>query len=180
MANTIYTMEAANLFCGDADPANSKHLTLEDLTLPDLQAMYADHHPGGSFVAMEMEVGVSKLTSTFKLKGWDPALIAQFGIGTQLKNKYTAYGMVRDKRTGRAFEAKAVLEGRIGKAGADTFTRGNSMGFQYSINEITSYQLYFDGDELVFWDFWTNTYRMGGVDQNADLNRILRVPNVAG
>jgi len=176
MANTLYIMEGANLFCGDHDPQNSKHLTLDELALPDLQAMYADHHPGGSYVGVEFEVGIQKIVSTFKLKGWDPDLLRQFGIGTPLKNIYTAYGMIKDKRTGRVIEAKAVIEARLGKATADAFKRGELMGHAYGLNEITHYALTFDRDELFYWDFWTNTLRTGGVDQNADLNSILRIP----
>lgn len=178
MANTLYVMEAANLYCGDHDPTNSKHLTIEDWTLPDLQAIYIDHMPGGSFVGVEFEVGVQKIVSNFRLKGFDPDTMKLFGIGTQLKNVFTGYGMIRDKRTGRAFEAKAIFEARLGKVTADTFKRGDSLGHAYSLNEVTHYELHFDNDELFFWDFFTNTFRVGSVDQNADLNRILQIPNV--
>lgn len=179
MANTVYVMEASNLFCGDHDPENSKHLTLDEITLPSLQAMYQDHHPGGSFVAMEFEVGIQKLTSSFKLKGWDPDLLKQFGLGTPLKRVYTAYGVVRDKRTGRAIEAKAIMEARLGQATPDGFTRGNLMGYAYSLNEITHYELFFDREEIFFWDAFTNVMRTGGQDQNAEVNNLLRIPGVS-
>ena len=35
--SNIYIMEAANLFCGDENPTASKHLTLTELQLPNLQ-----------------------------------------------------------------------------------------------------------------------------------------------
>lgn len=181
MSAALYVLEMANLFCGDDDPTNSKHLTIEELTLPDLQAVLQDHHPGGSMFAIEVNVGVAKLTSSFKLKGpIDPALMALFGVGTQEKNRFTAYGAVRDKRTGKLIELKAIMEGSLGKITVDAFKRGDSVGNMYSINEITSYQVYFNGEELMYWDFWTNSFRTGGVDRNAAANRILRIPNVAG
>ncbi|WEK50304.1 MAG: phage major tail tube protein [Candidatus Kaistia colombiensis] len=176
--NTVYVMEAANLFCGDHDPENSKHLTLDEISLPSLQAMYQDHHPGGSFVAMEFEVGIQKLTSSFKLKGWDPELLKQFGLGTPLKRVYTAYGVVRDKRSGDALQAKAIMEARLGQAAPDAFSRGNLMGFAYSLNEITHYELHFGSEEIFFWDAFTNSLRTGGVDQNAQINSLLRIPGV--
>ena len=55
--STIYVMEACNLFCGDHDPAASKHLTLAELKLPPLQEIYQDHHAGGSRVQIEVAVG---------------------------------------------------------------------------------------------------------------------------
>lgn len=180
MTASLYVVEMANLFCGDDDPQNSKHLTIEELTLPDLSAVLQDHHPGGSMFAIEVNVGVAKLVSTFKLKGIDPQLMAKFGLGTQEKNRYTAYGAVRDKRTGKLIELKAVMEGSLGKVTADAFKRGDSLGHMYSINEITHYDVNFGGEELIYWDFWTNQFRTGGVDRNAAANRILRIPNVAG
>ncbi|OCC05103.1 phage tail protein [Labrys sp. WJW] len=179
MSNSLYFMEAANLYCGDTDPTKSKHLTIEDVTFSDLQAQYADHHPGGSYVGVEFEVGVNKLNFSFKLKGWDPDLLKQFGLGTRLKNTYTAYGVIRDKRTGRAIEVKVIAEARLGKATADQFTRGQGLGFSYALNEITHYEIHFDGAEIFYWDFWTNTLRTGEEDQNTDVNRILRIPNAS-
>ena len=67
--STLYVLEAANLFCGDHDPKNSKHLTLQELKLPTLEAEYQDHMPGGSKVGIEIEVGIKKLEPTFKLVG---------------------------------------------------------------------------------------------------------------
>ena len=54
------------------------------------------------------------------------------------------------------------------------------MGHNYSINGVMHYELHFGGKEMVYWDFWTNEWRTGGVDRNADTNQILRIPNVAG
>ena len=109
--STIFVMESANLFAGDHDPTASKHLTLAELKLPTLQEMYQDHHAGGSRVQIEVAVGIQKLEPTFKLNGWDPDLLSQFGLGSSRQKVFTAYGVIRDKRTGVAIEAK-----RFGKA----------------------------------------------------------------
>ena len=62
------------------------------------------------------------------------------------------------------------------KIEADAFQRGELMGHEYAVNEITHYELWFDEKEKIAWDFYTNTWRVNGVDENADTNRILRVP----
>ncbi len=113
--SNIYIMEAANLFVGDHDPKNSKFLTLDELKLPDLQETLVDHTPGGGKVGVEFAVGVQKLEPTFKLKGWDAPLLRDFGLGTTKRKVFTAYGVVRDKKTGDALEAKAIMEGRLSK-----------------------------------------------------------------
>ena len=173
--NTVYVMEAANLFVGDHDPSTSKHLTLAELGLPSLQAVYADHMPGGGRVGVEFEVGIQKLEPTFKLNGFDPQLMTSFGLGSRIKRPFTAYGVVVDKRSGRQIEAKAVIEGRLGKIEPSKFQRGELMAHDYAINEVTHYEVWFDGGQLMLWDFFTNEWVIDGVDENADFNRILRI-----
>lgn len=175
--SNIYIMEAANLFVGDHDPKNSKFLTLEELKLSDLQETLVDHTPGGGKVGVEFAVGVQKLEPTFKLKGWDAPLLRDFGLGTKKRKVFTAYGVVRDKKTGDALEAKAIIEGRLSKVAPEAFKRGETMGHDYSINEVLHYEVFFDGKEEFYWDFFTNTLRQGGVDPDPDFNNILRISN---
>ena len=175
--SNIYIMEAANLFCGDDDPTASKHLTLAELQLPNLQEMYQDHHPGGSRVQIEVAVGIQKLEASFKLAGWDPELLTQFGLGATARKKFTAYGSIRDKRNGTAIEAKAVLEGRLGAASPEALQRGEMQGFDYTISEIMHYELYFGGAEKYYYDFFASDWRVNGASQNGDERAILRIPN---
>lgn len=175
MSSTFFLMEAVNLFCGTADATKGKHLTLAELKLPDLQAIYADHHAGGALVATEFEVGIEKLEPTFKLNGFDPDLLSEFGLGTRYRNIFTAYGVVRDQRSGKAIEAKAILEARLGRIAPDAFQRGEMHGHEYAMNSVIHYELWFDGSEKIAWDHFTSVWRVNGVDQNADENRILRI-----
>lgn len=172
---TFYLMQAANLFCGDHDPTLSKHLTLAELQLPTLQAIYADHHAGGARVGIELEVGVEKLEPTFKLNGWDPDLLTMFGLGSRVSQKFTAYGAILDKKTGVHIEAKAVMTGRLGQIAPDAFQQGELQGHEYAINEVTAYELWFNGRPKIEWNFFTSTWKIDGADQNADINRILRI-----
>ena len=174
--STIYIMEAANLYCGDHDPTASKHLTLAELKLPPLQEIYQDHHAGGSRVQVEVALGIQKLEPTFKLNGWDPDLLTQFGLGSSRAKVFTAYGVIRDKRTGNAIETKAIIEGRLGKIEPEAFKRGEMMGHDYSINEVMHYELWFGEKEKLFWDFFSGDWRLDGTSQIDDERRILRIP----
>lgn len=175
MANSFYIMEAVNLFAGDHDPSNSKHLTLEEFKLPDLQEMYQEHMPGGGAVQVEFAVGIQKLEPTFKLKGFDPELLTQFGLGSKRLTRFTGYGVMRDQRTGEAIQSIASIEGRLGKVAPDAYKRGELNGDEYSISQVMHYELSFGGRELIYWDFFTNTLRMNGVDQQAETNRMLGI-----
>jgi P2 family phage contractile tail tube protein len=179
MAGTVYIQTAANLFCGDHDPTKSKHLTLEEMRVPALEENFADHTPGGALVGVEFAVGVKKFEAGFKLKGFDPDLMSEFGLGSKVRNVFTSYGVIVDKRTGRSIESKAIIQARLGRVTPDAFSRGNLAGCDYSMNEIVNYQFHFDGKEKFYWDFFTNEFRVDGVDQNREENNILRITGAA-
>lgn len=174
---TMYVQESVNLYCGDDDPTKSKHLTLEEHALPVLEERFEEHTPGGSRIAVEVSMGlINPLSSSFKLKGWDPDLLSQFGVSSRHRRPYSSYGLIRDKRTNRAIESKAIIEGRLAKIEGDARKRGEFMGHDYEIKEIWHYELWFDGREKVFFDFLTQEFRIDGVSENADERRILRIP----
>lgn len=173
--SNFYMTEAVNLFCGNDDPTASKHLTIAEMKLPDMAEMFADHNPGGGRVGIEVAVGIEKLAATFKLNGEDPQLMTQFGLGTRVSNNYTGYGSVIDKRTGRSIEMKTVMEARLGKIAPDAFQRGELKGHEYALNGITHYELYFEGKEKFYFDFFANSWRVDGIDQNVDMNRNLGI-----
>lgn len=175
MAGKFLVLEAVNLFCGDHDPTGSKHLTISELQLPTLQETYQDHRPGGSRVGIEVGLGIEKLMATFKLTGMDPEMYGLFGINNRQKNVFTAYGVLRDKRTGSVEQAKAIMRGRLGSIEQEGFERGNLIGHNYGINEILHYEFYIGGAEKVYWDFFTQELRQDGVDQNADERRLLNI-----
>ena len=148
--STLYVWEAANLFVGTEDPTKSKHLQIISLKLPALEEILQDHHAGGARVQIEIEVGIKKLEPTFKLAGIDPDLLVQFGLGSKARKSFTAYSVIRDKRTGQAIEGKAVMEGRLSKIAPDEFKRGDLVGNDYAINELTHYELYFNRIEKFY------------------------------
>lgn len=168
--------QASNLFVGDHDPSASNHLVLEEIKLPSLEENMQDHHPGGAPVGVEFGVGIKKLEPTFKTKGYQPHIITQFGLGTPVRRTFTVYSAYQDKKSGRFIECKAIIEGRLGKAEGDAGKRGELVGHEYAINEVMHYEVFFDGAEHFYWDFFTNTWRVAGTSQNADINRILRIP----
>jgi P2 family phage contractile tail tube protein len=176
MPNSVYVMEAANLFCGDADPSRSNHLTITDLKLPTLEENYVDHVPGGAPVAMEIDTHINRLEATFNLAGWSPEVMVMIGNSERANQVFTAYGVIRDRRTGIAMEGKAILGGRLGRVNPQSWRRGDLQHHEYSIRSIVHYELYLDGGEIYSWDFFLNQRRIGGVDLNFDINRILRIP----
>jgi uncharacterized protein len=179
MANNVFIMEAANLFCGDIDPSKSNHLTLSELKLPTLEENMVDHIPGGAPVGVEIDTHINKLEATFNLAGWSTNVMTMIGNSVRAQQVFTAYGVIRDRRSGLAIESKAVIGGRLSKVSPGTFKRGDLQHHEYAIRSIMSYTLEMDHQEIYAWDFFLNQRRIGGVDLNADINQILRIPVAA-
>ncbi|USQ97238.1 phage major tail tube protein [Caulobacter sp. RL271] len=170
MASSLYFMEAANLFVGDHDPTASLHLVLESLKLPGLEETTQEWTPGGAVAGVEVGMSVlKKLDAGFKLKGVQPEILTQFGLGSKRRQNFTAYGSIRDKLTGASLQSKAILEARMTKVEADEFKRGELQGYDYALTEVFHYELTIGGREIYYFDFMTSAWRVGGVSQNSDV-----------
>lgn len=176
MANGLYVMEAANLFVTD-DPTASNHLTISELKLPNIEQNYVDHAPGGGPVTIEVDTIFQKFEATFQLAGWSTQVEAQVGMwaGNSRYTRFYAYGVVRERITGEALEAKAVMYGRLGRANPAQWTRGALQHWDYAIKGMVHYELTLAGQEMISWDFFNNTLSIGGVPQNDDVNSILKI-----
>ncbi|WP_036291591.1 phage major tail tube protein [Methylosinus sp. PW1] len=176
MAASVIIWEAANLFAGDDGPNNSKHLTLQAIMLPQLKEKSAEHHAGGSIGALTIGgLGLEAFELSFKLIGADAQTKAMFGLGTQAVKPYTVYGVLRDKNGGRAIERKVVVFGRLLELNEQEHERGKLGEQDHKVGEITHYELYEDKQEIYYYDFFNSTWRVNGVDRNADMNAILRI-----
>ena len=186
---TIYVMESANVICGDtrgkSSPGISTHLVLQELKLPAMEENYVDHAPAGAPIAIEIPTHFNKLEATFNLAGWDPVLMSYIGQNDPYYQRFTAYGLIRDRRTSKALQAIAVMQGRLGRVNPTAFSKGNLMAHEYSIKSIVSYsltmQLTANGQpsEIYWWDFFTSVRRIGGKDLNKDMIRNLAIPGNA-
>lgn len=185
MANLIYTMEAANLFCGSApsqDGVNaSNHLTLTELQLPGMDEQYVDHRAGGAPVAIEIDTVIARLEASFMLIGWTPQVQTLVKSWVQQDNSFFAYGVIRDRSTGAALQAAAQIFGRLGRSMPQNWRRGDVQHWNYTIRGITKYQLTLidptNGGattNIYNFDFFANTLQIGDQDVNADLNTILQ------
>lgn len=176
MASSLLYQEGANLFVGDADPSASLHLVLESAKTPALEETTGEWGAGGSIGSVEVGSGKLKpLQFGFKLKGPQPDVLVQFGLGSRRRLNYSVYGSLRDKRDGSITQSKAIIQGRMTKVEGDEFKAGELAGYDHAITEIFHYELFIGGRELYYYDYLTTTWRVNGVDQNADVRSALNL-----
>lgn len=177
---SLYMLEAANIFCGTSDPSASNHLALSSLRLPGMEEAYSDHNAGGAPVGIEINTHITRPECSFNLLGVTPGVQGLFGSWAASDQKFIAYGGIRDRNSGKLFKATAIMWGRLGKATPSEFTRGSNFQHEYAIRGITHYELIYAGQQMWFWDFFTNDLVIGGVDINGEMNSILSIGGASG
>jgi phage tail tube protein FII len=190
MPATLYVMEDCNVICGDsgteANPGISTHLTLSEMKMPGFEEAYVDHMAGAAPVAIEVAMHFNKLEATFNLAGWQPEVMTFIGRNERVFGRFTAYGLIRDRRTGDALQAIAVMEGHLGRVNPQAFRKSDLLHHEYSIRGITHYDLRMqtvpesEPVPIYFWDFYTSKFIVGGFDVNQDRVRLLAIPGTSG
>jgi len=183
---TIYVMESANLICGDwrgsRAPGFNTHLILQELKLPTLEENFVDHAPGGAMIAIEIPTHINKMEATFNLAGWDPDVMTFIGTNDPFFHRFTAYGLIRDRRSAEALKATAIMEGRLGRVNPTAFSKGNLQSHEFSIKSITHYELWLqmhrdeEPTEIYWWDFYTSRVRVGNRELTDDMVELLAIP----
>lgn len=168
--------EQGNLFVGDADPNASLHLVLAEIALPKLEENFTEHNGGGAVMGLDIGVGYKSLSASFKLVGHQDHVMKHFGLGSRVNQSFTYRGAMRDRVSGELKKAVAVITGRLATVEPETFKRGELKHHDYEIKGITRYELKVGGNELYLFDFVSSTWRIGGVDENADVRSILNIP----
>jgi phage tail tube protein FII len=195
----VYVMEAANLICGSvggkSSPGESTHLSILELKLPGLEKAYLDIMAGGAPVSIETSTHYNKLESTFNLAGWQPKVQGLLGKFGQPYLNYTAYGLIRNKRTNTPQQATAIMWGELSRMNPTAFRKGDLMHHEYAIRSIVHYELYMPegGDplsggiegptqgtngEIIYWDHFSSEFRINGQDVNADYVNLLNIPGI--
>lgn len=177
--NTIFHWEGVNLYCGDHQPDKSKHLAIKNFKLEKFSETFVDHRPGGGPVAVELGVGIDKLGATCSFLGFDPDMVSLFGLGSTRRHTYTGYSAFKDINSGAVIQRKLIMEARLGSIEEDQFEKGNAVGANYAFNEIMHFEMWWQGmtKPLMLFDFFTNTWDIGGSDEAAALNSALAIPN---
>ncbi len=189
--STLYVMESANLICGQQNaggtqPGVSTHLKILGLKLPALENSYTDVYPGGAPVGVEVPLYQNRYEATFTLAGWDDAVLKMMNNPGWQFQWFTAYGVIRDRRSGQALQARAQMQGEMGRANPTEYRKGDLHQWEFSIRAIVHYELYMQTDpedaygwsagaEIYFWDFFAQERRIGGYDLNAVENSLLHI-----
>lgn len=173
MSNPILVMDYANLFCGSApsDDTKSNHLTLMQVQFPTMDVQYVDHRPGGAPVAIEIDTIMARFEVKFQLIGivrqvWELLLRTSLTA-----NDFWIYGNVRDQMTGEAVQAEVYVRGQMAAVEPSAFKRGEVFSTNYTIRGIRQYSFKLANSPVYDWDFFQNSWAIGGINQSGASNQ---------
>ena len=155
MASTLYNLDFANLFVDDDNPNKSEFLTMESVTIPGLEEQTKAHNPGGGVGVIDLgqrSIVVSMLQ--FKLKGINPNTMTKFMPIGRSVTPYTIRANIRDVANHTDIPLKAVVRGRLTKMQFGAFQKEDGLSNDYEIKEIQFYQLHFQGQEKIYYDWF--------------------------
>lgn len=160
---TIYEMDMANLFVGDAEPDKSEFLTIRSVKLPMLQEKTTEHSGGGAMAGLRIGMKMLEvLELTFSLRGYNLDVMNKLMIGE--RQKYTMLGNVRDLKSDREFPSKAVIQGILTKVDLAEFQRDEGLSTDYQVDQVVHYELHIDGREKYYFNYFAGPlgYRVDG------------------
>lgn len=175
MSNTIERIDAATIFVGDDDPNNSLHLKIKSVgVILDLEEATMSHKAGGHVMTLEMgERSFTMGTLKFSMTGIDTDIITRFMPSKRIK--YTVRANVRDLRKDEDVSMVAIVEGRMVRVTHKDFEKESDVGGEYEIKEIVMYELYKNGVEKLWFDYFAGPagYRRNGQPMFPELSRNL-------
>ena len=89
------------------------------------------------------------------------------------------YGVLRDRLTGDAIQAKVKMRGRLGRVDPQNWRRGDVMPTNGSIRGIVYYEMQIAGARVYYWDFFNNIFYVGNNNRMDATNGLLHIPSFA-
>ncbi|MGD9740881.1 MAG: phage major tail tube protein [Bauldia sp.] len=174
-AQPLYVLEAVDVRRAD-ETDQSRRLTITKIALPEVKRKTTNFAPGGGIGELAIAMPqIDPIMPKFELKGYDTDIISRMGFATGQHDKWLFAGALRDKQTGKAIPARAVIQGIVSTWTPDESELGGLAGCNYEINEVTHYEFSIDGTELFYFDWMEGVGRSGGVDWFQDVRTALGV-----
>jgi hypothetical protein len=151
---------------------NSQHLTVTELTPPEVMDKSEAARGGGMLGEVDVAVGLEKMAAAMKMQGRDPALMARAGMAPGTRERITYRGFTVSEIDGSEHAEMLIIEGRIQQKG-DAWKTGSIVGVSYPITSITYYKHVIDGQLIHEIDMVNAIQIVNGIDQGTGMRTAL-------
>lgn len=152
------------------DTGTSRATTISTLTIPSVNFVTSEHNPGGGVMAVNFgQPRIEALEPAFSAKGIDTEVFRGMGVS----DRWTFAAAYKDKQSGRDLPARGIIEGAVMAWEPDESDPNEFQGCNHMFREVTHFEFSLDGEELIFFDFWTRVARRSGDDLFAGVRQAL-------
>lgn len=165
----VYVLQAVDLR-RDSDTSADRSIILNKLTIPAIKLAKAGHSPGGSVLSVDVTLPrLEKIEPAFSVKGVDTDVFTGFGE----TDRWTFAGAYRNKRTGVSVPGRCIVEGAVTSWEPDETDPEDFQGCSHAITEVSHFEFYLDGIELIYADVYERILRFKGKDLWAPIREAL-------
>lgn len=143
-----------------------------EITPPKLTRKLEEYRAGGMNMGAKVDQGMEALEAELTAGGWLKELIAQFGKPGASTVPVRFVGAVQRDDTGEYSSVEMYMRGRWEEVDMGSGKAGDNTEFKAKL-ALTYYRLVWDGEEICEVDAINMIERFGGVDNLAEVRRIL-------
>jgi len=136
---------------------------LVDFTPPKLTLKLDEFRGGGMDAPVELDMGMDKLTATGTLKGFDPSVLALWGVVNGQSTRVVARGALEDF-DGTVRPVVYTMAGRFTEMDHGTHKPGETSELKFSVSCVY-YRYEHNGQTITEIDVQNMTRVINGVDQ---------------
>jgi P2 family phage contractile tail tube protein len=140
-----------------------------EITLPVPTEKLEELRNAGMVMPIDVPLGYEKIEVSFKMTGFDPQVIALFGLAVGQEREYMVTGALAHE-DGTVINATAYIRGRLTKTDHGSWKPGDMAENEYSIT-LRYYKLEVDGRVLV--EMTPFEVVIGGVSQTSAIRAAL-------
>lgn len=168
-AQPLYILEAVDLRRAD-EPDSSRAISIKSLTLPGITRKSSTHSPGGGVGDVDhVFPQINAIEPKFSVAGIDRDILQKFGFAAGVHDKWVFAGAFRNKQTTKMLPVRAIIQGVIADWSTGDFSIGEIVATDYTLKEVTHYEIIVDGNEDWYWDFYEREGRANGVSWMRDI-----------
>lgn len=140
---------------------------VDEVQLPTLSIKNEEYRAGGMDAPVELDMGMEKMESTFKLSRYAQDVLKLFGLGPQGTVQLTLRGAV-ESLDGTVEAVNVFMTGTIDTVTPDSITPGAKAGWQYKMS-VRAYRYEQNGATLHDIDVVNMKRIINGVDRLAKI-----------
>ena len=146
----------------------------EEITIPIPTPKTQEYQGGGMDMAVNQPMGaIEALEVTVKMSGHNTSIMKRMAKGPGKTTTVHFRGAVLTERNGAYAAHVVAVEGCVNGGSRDTWQRGEKSGLEFVINGITFFQYEEDDTVIHRLSAWPPERVVNGVDELADIKRIL-------